>query len=201
MLEASCFRCHGEDRQKGERRLDSREALLKGGENGKIIDPGYGTKSIMLFAAAQVNDDGAMPPKRRSGGPGGPGGPGAFQPPPEMIKKYDKDGDGKLNDAERQAMMAEFQAQRGGQKVVPVVLKALAPPTLARHLRAAQADLKVVVDKAEDPVVPAAVHHRNRCRQNKSVFCGRGLIRVRSDRLKQRSSPREAHGIAHATSL
>jgi hypothetical protein len=114
MLEASCFRCHGEDRQRGELRLDSREALLKGGENGKIIDPGHATKSIMVFAAAQVNDDVAMPPKRRPRGPGGPGGPGGFEPPPDVVKKYDKDGDGKLNDAEREAMIAEFRAQRGG---------------------------------------------------------------------------------------
>jgi hypothetical protein len=113
MLEASCFRCHGEERQRGELRLDSREALLKGGENGKIVEPGNSKKSIMLFAAAQVNDDVAMPPKRRPGGRG-PGGRGDFQPPPEVIKKYDKDGDGKLNDAERQAMMADFRAQRGG---------------------------------------------------------------------------------------
>jgi len=73
ILKESCFRCHGEDRQKGELRLDSREARLKGGENGKIIDPGHATKSIMLFASAQVNDGcrhaSETPPRwpRRSG--------------------------------------------------------------------------------------------------------------------------------------
>lgn len=114
MLEASCFNCHGEQRQRGELRLDSLEALLKGGEGGKIVEPGASAKSKMIFASAQVNDDIAMPPKRPPGGRGGPGGPGGFQPPPEVVKRFDKDGDGKLNDAESQAMRAEFQAQRGG---------------------------------------------------------------------------------------
>ena len=114
LLEASCFRCHGEERQKGELRLDSLEALLKGGEGGKIVEPGASAKSKVIFASAQVNDDIAMPPKRRPGGPGGAGGPGGFQPPPEVIKRFDKDGDGKLNEAESQAMRTEFQAQRGG---------------------------------------------------------------------------------------
>jgi hypothetical protein len=114
ILEASCFNCHGEQRQRGDLRLDSLDALLKGGENGKIIEPGSSAKSRMVFASAQVNDDIAMPPKRPPGGRGGPGGPGGFQPPPEMVKRFDKDGDGKLNDGEQQAMRAEFQAQRGG---------------------------------------------------------------------------------------
>jgi Planctomycete cytochrome C len=110
ILEASCFRCHGEDRQKGDLRMDSLEALLKGGEDGKVVEPGQSAKSLILFAAAQVNDDVAMPPKRR---PGGPGGPRGFQPPPEILKKYDKNGDGKLDEAERRAMFEDFRAQRG----------------------------------------------------------------------------------------
>ncbi len=114
ILEASCFNCHGERRQRGELRLDSLEALLKGGEGGKVVEPGASAKSKMVFASAQVNDDIAMPPKRPPGGRGGPGGPGGFQPPPEVVKRFDKDGDGQLNDAEREAMRAEFQAQRGG---------------------------------------------------------------------------------------
>ena len=78
LLEASCFRCHGEEKQKGDLRLDSREAVLKGGEDGKVVDPGNSKKSLMVIAAAQLNDDVAMPPKMTPGrgGPGGPGGPG-----------------------------------------------------------------------------------------------------------------------------
>ena len=72
ILEASCFNCHGEQRQRGELRLDSLEALLKGGESGKIVEAGASAKSRIVFAAAQVNDDVAMPPKRPPGGRGGP---------------------------------------------------------------------------------------------------------------------------------
>jgi hypothetical protein len=74
LFEASCFRCHGEERQKGELRLDSLEAVLKGGEDGKVVIAGDSKKSLLVAAAAQINDDIAMPPKRKPGGPGGPGG-------------------------------------------------------------------------------------------------------------------------------
>jgi hypothetical protein len=80
LFEASCFRCHGEEKQKGELRLDSLEAVLKGGEDGKVIIPGASKKSLLVIAAARIDDETAMPPK--PGGPGGqfgggPGGPGA----------------------------------------------------------------------------------------------------------------------------
>jgi len=78
ILEESCFRCHGEERQKGDLRLDSLQAVLKGGEDGKAVVPGDSKKSVLVVAVAQINDEIAMPPKRRPGGPGpgGPGGPG-----------------------------------------------------------------------------------------------------------------------------
>src|ERR1041384_1885784 len=66
MLEASsCFRCHGEEKQKGELRLDSLEALLKGGEDGKVVLPGDSKKSLLVVAVAQIDDEIAMPPKRK----------------------------------------------------------------------------------------------------------------------------------------
>src|ERR1044071_4888071 len=55
MLEASCIRCHGEERQKGGLRLDSLEALLKGGEDGKVVTPGKSEKSLLVIAAAQID--------------------------------------------------------------------------------------------------------------------------------------------------
>ncbi len=82
LLETSCFRCHGEERQKGELRLDSLEAVLKGGEDGKVVVPGESKKSLLTAAVAQVNDEIAMPPKRRRGGPGGFAGPGGPGGPP-----------------------------------------------------------------------------------------------------------------------
>src|SRR5262249_55903120 len=64
MLEASCFRCHGEERPKGGLQLISREAILKGGEDGKVITPGKSTESLLVIAAAQIDGETAMPPKR-----------------------------------------------------------------------------------------------------------------------------------------
>ena len=87
LLQNSCVRCHGSERPKGNLRLDSREALLKGGEDGKVIIPGDSKKSWLVIAAAQIDEGTAMPPKRRPGGPGGrgpggPGGPGGAGGPP-----------------------------------------------------------------------------------------------------------------------
>jgi hypothetical protein len=87
LFEASCFRCHGEERHKGDLRLDSLEAVLKGGEDGKVVVPGASKKSLLVIAASRIDDETAMPPKPGRGGPGGqgnrpPGGPGAGNPPP-----------------------------------------------------------------------------------------------------------------------
>ena len=75
LFKASCVRCHGEQRPKANLRLDSLEAVLKGGEDGKVVVPGESKKSLLLAAAAQLNDQIAMPPKR---GPGR-GGLGGFK--------------------------------------------------------------------------------------------------------------------------
>ena len=64
LFEASCFRCHGDDRPKGGLRLNSLEAVLKGGEDGKVVVPGDSKKSLLVVAAARINDETAMPPKR-----------------------------------------------------------------------------------------------------------------------------------------
>ena len=81
IFEESCFRCHGEERQKGELRLDNLQAVLKGGEGGKVVVPGDSKKSLLVAAVAQIDDEIAMPPKRRPGGPGEPGGPGGQRGP------------------------------------------------------------------------------------------------------------------------
>jgi len=76
IFEGTCFRCHGEEKQKGELRLDSLAAALKGGEDGKVIIPGQSSKSPLVIAVARLDDETAMPPKMKPRGPGGPGGPG-----------------------------------------------------------------------------------------------------------------------------
>src|SRR5438445_599788 len=81
LFEGSCLRCHGENRPKGDLRLDSLDALLKGGKDGKVVVPGQSKKSLLVIAAAQIDDQTAMPPKRGMGGRGGPGGPGGWGGP------------------------------------------------------------------------------------------------------------------------
>jgi hypothetical protein len=79
LFKASCVGCHGERRPRHDFRLDSLDAVLQGGREGKMVVPGDSTKSLLVAAAARIDDSIAMPPKRRPrGGPGGappPGGP------------------------------------------------------------------------------------------------------------------------------
>ena len=110
LLQSSCLRCHGEQRPKGNLRLDNIEGVLQGGKDGKVVVAGDSKHSPLVIAAAQIDDKTAMPPKRGPGGPGGgprppggpsggsdnggaprpsgqggPGGPGGFGPPAKPL--------------------------------------------------------------------------------------------------------------------
>jgi mono/diheme cytochrome c family protein len=63
IFEKSCTKCHGAERQKGKLRLDSLEAALKGGADGKVIEPGKSAESILVHNVAHLGDeDEFMPP-------------------------------------------------------------------------------------------------------------------------------------------
>ncbi|MFO0809517.1 MAG: PSD1 and planctomycete cytochrome C domain-containing protein [Gemmataceae bacterium] len=62
VLADNCFKCHGEDKQKGGLRLDSRAALLTGGEAGPVVVPGNPQKS-KLITAVHYDGESKMPPK------------------------------------------------------------------------------------------------------------------------------------------
>lgn len=62
IFEASCFRCHGPERPKSHFRLDSREAALKGGDNGVDIIVGDSAKSPLVHYVARLAEDMEMPP-------------------------------------------------------------------------------------------------------------------------------------------
>lgn len=66
IIETSCTGCHGEKKQKGKLRLDSKEAWLKGWEDGKIVEPGHPEKSeVMTAIKREMKDaDQNMPPKK-----------------------------------------------------------------------------------------------------------------------------------------
>lgn len=66
VLEARCYGCHGEAKQKGKLRLDSPEMITKGGKNGRIIVPGNPAESEMIIRIdLPADDEDHMPPKEK----------------------------------------------------------------------------------------------------------------------------------------
>jgi hypothetical protein len=57
-----CISCHGPDKKRGGLRLDSREAILKGGDSGPAVVPGQPEESLLLKAIRRDGDL-KMPPK------------------------------------------------------------------------------------------------------------------------------------------
>jgi hypothetical protein len=64
ILVDACHKCHGASKQESDLRLDSREALLKGGVSGPAVVPGDPAKSL-LIAAVRHEGDYKMPPKTK----------------------------------------------------------------------------------------------------------------------------------------
>ncbi|AGA26110.1 PSD1 and planctomycete cytochrome C domain-containing protein [Singulisphaera acidiphila] len=63
MLVDSCIRCHGAKKQSSGLRLDSREAILEGGENGPAIVPGSPDTSLLVQVVRHSHEEIKMPPK------------------------------------------------------------------------------------------------------------------------------------------
>lgn len=62
ILQQQCFKCHGEEKQKGKLRLDSREAALKGGKNGPAFVANDAAKSeLFRRVTLPKSDDDFMP--------------------------------------------------------------------------------------------------------------------------------------------
>src|SRR5437588_5089923 len=62
VLAENCFSCHGPLKQKSGLRLDSRSALLKGSENGPVIDSGEQGNSRLIQAVRYAGEI-KMPPR------------------------------------------------------------------------------------------------------------------------------------------
>ena len=65
LLIEKCHKCHGVEKQWGTLRLDSREALLKGGDSGAAVVPGKPAESLLVKAISHTDDDLRMPPKEK----------------------------------------------------------------------------------------------------------------------------------------
>jgi len=65
VLVERCYRCHSKDAEKvkGGLLLDTREGLLKGGDNGVVLVPGDPDKSKLIIAIRYHDEEIRMPPK------------------------------------------------------------------------------------------------------------------------------------------
>lgn len=63
LLAARCLECHGATEQSAGLRLDSRAAILAGGDTGPAIVPGKPEKSLLITAVHYGDDSPQMPPK------------------------------------------------------------------------------------------------------------------------------------------
>ncbi len=62
VLVEHCLKCHGEKQQKGGLRLDSRSAILQGGDTGPAMVPQHADKSLLVEAISYDPDSYKMPP-------------------------------------------------------------------------------------------------------------------------------------------
>jgi hypothetical protein len=64
IFEASCTKCHGEERPKAGLKLTTLETTLKGSRENKVVEPGNAAKSSLLLSVAHIGEDDTwMPPK------------------------------------------------------------------------------------------------------------------------------------------
>jgi mono/diheme cytochrome c family protein len=65
LLIAQCYSCHGDKAVQGGLRLDSRDAVLKGGEHGAALIAGKPEQSLLIRAVQYTDKSLKMPPKGR----------------------------------------------------------------------------------------------------------------------------------------
>ncbi|MCB1093632.1 MAG: hypothetical protein KDL87_18985, partial [Verrucomicrobiae bacterium] len=67
VLVEQCYKCHSTeaDKVKGGLLLDSREASLRGGDNGHAVVPGNLDQSLLITAIRYQDSDLEMPPKKK----------------------------------------------------------------------------------------------------------------------------------------
>ena len=63
LLTSRCLECHGAKDPESGLRLDSRDTMVRGGENGPAIVPGEPDKSLLITAIHYPEDGPQMPPK------------------------------------------------------------------------------------------------------------------------------------------
>jgi len=71
IFDKSCVKCHGLEKPKAKLQLNSLEGVLKGGEDGKVVESGNSAGSILVQNIAHLGDsDDFMPPPHNRAGIG-----------------------------------------------------------------------------------------------------------------------------------
>jgi mono/diheme cytochrome c family protein len=65
LLTQHCIECHGQQKQEGGLRLDSREGWQRGGDRGAAIEPEHPERSLLLRAVNYEDPELQMPPEKR----------------------------------------------------------------------------------------------------------------------------------------
>ncbi len=66
ILQTKCYSCHGVNKQKGKLRMDDAAMLVKGGKDGKVIEPGNADSSELIKRLLlPVDNEDHMPPKEK----------------------------------------------------------------------------------------------------------------------------------------
>jgi len=69
IFDATCIKCHGQQKPKGKLQLDTRDGILKGSKDGKVVVPGNSAKSDLVIDIAHLGDeDDFMPPPKNKMG-------------------------------------------------------------------------------------------------------------------------------------
>jgi mono/diheme cytochrome c family protein len=63
IFDAACVKCHGDMKPRAGVVLNSLEAVLKGGTDGKILTVGDSSKGSLVNAVAHIGDQGTFMPK------------------------------------------------------------------------------------------------------------------------------------------
>jgi uncharacterized membrane protein len=66
LLKEGCYNCHGPNKHKGKLRFDEKEAIIKGGKNGKTVVAGKSEESEMIKRMLlPLDNEDHMPPKNK----------------------------------------------------------------------------------------------------------------------------------------
>ena len=142
VLEAHCINCHGPAKQKAGLRLDSRAALIKGGDSGPTIEPGRPEASRLIEA---VNHS-LRPPDAAQGEAQRGGGRGAGEVGPRR-RRLARGGDGRRSARPRRSV-GPTHHRRGSRLLgVPPGRANPAPPSVKR---------RVVAERGDRPLRPRA---------------------------------------------